>query len=111
MKPTPQFDNFAQFWRFYLAEHSRPATRAWHFAGTTAAMLALAAIAVSRSWRWLPVVPLCGYALAWFSHLAIEGNRPATLGHPLWSLAADLKLWRLMVTGRLGRELHLGNDD
>jgi hypothetical protein len=101
----PQFDNFAQFWPFYVNQHRQPATRAWHFAGTTTALLALAGIAAARRWLWLPAVPLCGYALAWFSHVAIEGNRPATFGHPLWSLAADFKMWWLIATGRMGREV------
>lgn len=105
MEPVPRFECFNQFWRYYLAEHRQPATRAWHFAATSAAAIGLGAIVATRHWRWLPAVPLAGYGLAWLSHAAIEGNRPTTVHYPLWSLAADLKMWALIASGRMRREL------
>jgi len=30
-----RYQSFAAFWPFYVAEHSRPATRVLHFIGTT----------------------------------------------------------------------------
>ena len=104
MTPS-RFESFAEFWPYYVREHSRRATRAWHFCGTTLA-LALLIVALARgAWWWLAAVPICGYALAWISHLAIEHNRPATFTYPLWSLMADFKMWGLMVSGRMGVEV------
>ena len=34
---------FSSFWPYYLREHARPATRAWHYAGSTLAILVLLA--------------------------------------------------------------------
>jgi hypothetical protein len=98
-------NNFAAFWPRYLADHSRPATRAFHAAATLAELSCLAGFLVTHDWRWLVALPLVGYGLAWFSHFAIERNRPATWQHPLWSWLADHKMMWLLVTGRLPAEL------
>ena len=96
---------FADFWPFYLREHAHPRTRALHFAGTTVSLLLLlAAAALHRPWLVVGAV-LCGYAFAWVGHFFVEHNKPATFKYPLWSLAADWKMWALAVTGRLGPEL------
>jgi len=96
---------FAEFWPFYLREHSRPATRALHFAGTTLSLLLLVSAATLRSGRFVLMALVCGYAFAWVGHFFVEHNRPATFKHPLWSFAADWKMWALALTGRLGPEL------
>lgn len=101
---SERFQSFAEFWPFYVREHRRPATRFWHFFGTTLALALLLAAAAMRHGRLLAAVPACGYACAWLSHLLIEKNRPATFTYPLWSLLADFKMWGLIATGRMGRE-------
>lgn len=97
--------NFESFWPHYLAEHSRPATRWFHFAGTVVWLGMLAATLVTGKWLLLAVMPFAAYGLAWFSHLVIERNKPVTFKHPLWSLRADHRMALLMITGRLGQEL------
>jgi hypothetical protein len=49
--------------------------------------------------------PLIGYAFAWFSHFFVEHNKPATFGHPFYSLAADYVMVFKMLTGRMGAEV------
>jgi hypothetical protein len=100
-----RYRTFDEFWPFYLREHRRPATRALHYAGTTFVVLIAAAAVATGSWMLLLALPLAGYGFAWTSHAAVERNRPATFAHPLWSLAADFRMYWLWLTGRLGREL------
>lgn len=103
--PPDEINSFREFWAFYVGEHRRRSTRAWHFVGTTLAMSLLAVSIVLRWWWVLMAVPVCGYAFAWLSHLFVEHNRPATFRYPLWSLAADFKMWALIASGRMATEV------
>ncbi|XP_010044077.2 uncharacterized protein LOC104433121 [Eucalyptus grandis] len=98
------FRSFDEFWPFYVTQHSKPATRRWHFAGTLLST-AFLIYAAAFNWWFLLLVPLAGYGLAWYSHLFVEGNVPATFGHPLWSLLCDYKMFGLMLTGKMDREI------
>ena len=90
-----------QFWLAYLRAHRRPATRALHYAGSTVALLCVARAVVHKDWRWLIAAPVVGYGAAWTAHLGVERNRPATFGHPVWSLVSDFRMLALFATRRL----------
>ena len=97
--------SFGEFWPFYLREHSRPGTRALHYIGTSLVVLLAVAAIASGTWWLLAIMPVAGYFFAWVAHFAHERNLPATFTYPLWSLAADFRMWWLWLTGRLGPHL------
>jgi hypothetical protein len=95
-----QFSSYEEFFPFYVGQHSRPATRWCHFAGTHLGALAASASLVARRPAGVLALPVIAYGLAWSSHFAIEKNRPATFGHPLWSLRGDFQMLAMMWQGR-----------
>ncbi len=97
--------DFESFWPYYLREHARPATRRWHYVGSTLALLVLFGAVLTQNWWALLAVPLAGYFFAWLSHAFVERNKPATFTYPLWSLIGDFRMYALFLTGRLDREL------
>jgi hypothetical protein len=103
--PESEMKSFQEFWPFYVREHSRPATRALHAAGTITGTALLVALAATGRLRWLPVAFVPGYAAAWVGHFFVEHNRPATFKHPLWSFMGDYKMVALMLAGRMGEEV------
>ena len=96
--------SFEEFWPFYVAQHSRPATRRLHFAGTTMVLAALALGLAVSPW-WILAAPVLGYGPAWVGHFFVERNRPATFTYPLWSVRGDFRMYRLMLLGRMGPEV------
>ena len=101
---SPKLATFEELWPYYVSQHMNPACRALHFAGTTLAIACLAAtVLVSPLWFFGSL--LGGYSFAWIGHFFFEKNRPATFTHPLWSLRADFRMFRLMLLGRMQPEL------
>ncbi|KAK8512204.1 hypothetical protein V6N13_097130 [Hibiscus sabdariffa] len=98
------FRSLEEFWAFYVSQHSKPSTRRWHFAGTLSSIV-LFIYSLLFNWWFLVFVPVCGYGLAWYSHFFVERNVPATFGHPFWSLLCDFRMFGLMLTGKMDREI------
>ena len=96
-----KIDNYAEFWDFYVLEHSNPLTRWFHFTGTTLGLILLVWFLQIRAWHYLPLCLVTGYAFAWFSHFFIEKNKPATFKYPLWSFISDYKMMWFMLSGRM----------
>jgi len=97
---TPHYSSFSEFYPQYLAEHQDPMIRRLHVAGTSLALLSVAAAVTTRKWRWLALAPVFGYGFAWVGHYAYERNQPG-LRQPVYSLAGDLQMLRDVVTGKL----------
>ena len=97
--------SYAEFWPYYLQEHSKPATRMWHYIGTLIALGVLVYAIATQNWWFLLAAVVSGYFFAWVSHATIEKNRPATFTYPLWSLFSDFRMLFCFLTGQMGKEL------
>jgi hypothetical protein len=100
--PPPQsFANYHEFFDFYLRQHSSSGNRVLHAIGTIAGVsTAATALSLRRPWWALLGFPVA-YGFAWIGHFVVEGNRPATFGHPFWSFISDFRMLALMLAGRL----------
>jgi hypothetical protein len=96
-----RFNSFAEFYPYYLSEHSNSTCRRMHFVGTSLVIFILALAIGKGAWLMLLALPLAGYSFAWVGHFFFEKNRPATFQHPLYSLLGDFVMYRDMVLGRV----------
>lgn len=95
------YQRFADFYPFYLAEHSDATSRRLHFVGTSCFIgFVIIALASGRLWL-LALGPLLGYGLAWVGHFFFEKNRPATFRHPFYSLLGDFVMFKDILMGRV----------
>ncbi|MEV0604588.1 DUF962 domain-containing protein [Streptomyces sp. NPDC050315] len=97
---TREFATYEDFWPYYVAMHSSAATRWVHLTGTLTGLAVSAYGLIRRRRKLLLGLPLIGYGTAWPAHFLIEGNNPATFGHPAWSLRGDAQMIRMMLAGR-----------
>lgn len=95
------FNSFAEFYPYYLSEHSNSTCRRLHFVGTTLVLVIVALSIGHGAWAWLLALPLAGYSFAWVGHFFFEKNRPATFQHPFYSLLGDFVMYRDMILGRV----------
>ncbi len=97
----PAFANYEEFFTFYLHEHSDPRNRLMHAAGTLLGLCTLVVPFVLGRPVYALLWPVVAYGFAWTGHFLIEGNKPATFGHPLWSFISDFRMLALMLAGGL----------
>lgn len=97
-------NSFAEFWPYYIRAHSRPRTRQLHATGSVLAVVLFGLAFAINLWI-LVLVPIVGYSFAWYAHFFVEHNKPATFGHPFYSLAADYRMLFLMMAGRMDEEV------
>ena len=97
-KRRDRIENFSQFWPFFLEQHSKPLTRNFHLVGGLLGGTLVITGFIRGAGLLVLIGVAIGYALAWFSHLFIEQNKPATFRYPIWSLVAEMKMNWLMFT-------------
>ena len=100
-EPVRTFNSFAEFYPYYLQEHSNDTCRRLHYVGSTLVLLIIAYALLTQKWIWLLAVPLAGYGFAWVGHFVFEKNKPATFKYPFYSLMGDWVMLRDALTGRI----------
>ncbi|EDM49379.1 DUF962 domain-containing protein [Marinobacter algicola] len=101
MSQQQTFRDFADFYPYYLEEHSDVNCRRLHFVGSLLVILVALYAIVTAKFLYLLLLPLIGYGFAWIGHYGFEKNRPATFKHPLYSLMGDWVMFRDMLIGRI----------
>jgi hypothetical protein len=96
-----KFGSMAEFYPFYLSEHSNRTSRRLHFAGTSLGLVFLAAAIVTLNGWFVLAGLVCGYAFAWVGHFFFEKNRPATFSYPFYSFAGDWVMWSEILRGKI----------
>lgn len=98
---TKEYKSFAEFYPFYLSEHSNKTCRRLHFVGSWGVLALLAFVIYSQQWVWLFAIPVLGYGFAWVGHFIFEKNRPATFTYPFYSFWGDWVMFKDILTGKI----------
>ena len=110
MAEKQHFANYNEFFSFYLEQHRDARNRTMHACGTSLGILTvILAFALGHPWWALLWIPIA-YGFAWTGHFLLEGNTPATFGHPLWSFISDFRMLGLMLTGKLAARTAKGKN-
>jgi hypothetical protein len=96
-----EFKTFADFYPFYLREHTNFMCRKLHFLGTCGVIAVLLLFFFTGLPMLLIFLPIIGYGFAWTGHFIYEKNRPATFKHPFYSLLGDFRMFWDILVGRL----------
>lgn len=98
---SKRYARFAEFYPYYLSEHSNRTCRRLHFIGTTIALACLLHAFSTLNFWWVLLGIVQGYAFAWIGHFFFEHNRPATFTYPFYSLAGDWVMWSEILSGKI----------
>ena len=97
----PRFSSFAEFYPFYLKEHSDATCRTLHFIGSWLVLGIIATAIFTNVLVYLWLIPLVGYGFAWVGHFFFEKNKPATFKYPLYSFIGDWVMFKDILVGRV----------
>ena len=98
---TARFTSFAEFYPYYLQEHSNDVCRRLHYVGSLLVLSILGYALFTQQWLWLLALPFAGYGFAWIGHFVFEKNKPATFKYPLYSFMGDWVMLKDAFTGRI----------
>ena len=96
---------FEDFWPYYVRLHTRPVTHAFHALATLSCLTLLATAVITLQPIYALAAPLVDFAIAQASHRLYEANRTTPWKNQLWHTRAEFRMLRLVLTGRMGREV------
>ena len=96
-----RYKSLAEFYPFYLTEHSDATCRKLHFIGTSIVFAILITAIVTQTWWLCWFIPVAGYGFAWVGHFFYEQNKPATFQYPFYSLISDFKMFFDLLFGKI----------
>lgn len=100
------------FWPYYVAQHSNPVNRKFHFIGNTNLLFWLGLALIRRSPQLLLCAVASSYTLAWIGHFMFERNVPATFKYPVEAGVCDLIMYYKTWRGEMDAEVEkYGNAD
>jgi len=97
-------ETLEEFWVLYVTQHQHPLNRLLHYLGGCWFLGCLIASAVLWNF-WFVLLAYFGYIPSWIGHVVFEGNRPLTLGAPLWAGYSECKMLLYGLTGRMKKEV------
>ena len=95
------FTSFAEFYPYYLREHSNKTCRRLHLVGSIIVLSVLFTAVINQQWALLWLLPIIGYGFAWVGHFFFEKNKPATFKNPLYSFIGDWVMAKDLLIGRI----------
>jgi len=93
-----KYNNFDDFYPFYLSEHMNPICRVLHFIGTLGVIIII--ILSFYNIKLLLLAPIFGYSFAWVGHFFFEKNTPATFTYPVYSFIGDWIMFKDILLGK-----------
>ena len=99
-----RFQNFKEFWPFYLSQHQNTTCRVLHYIGTSLGITLCSYFIHHQLFLAIPLSFIPGYAFAWTGHYLFEKNRPATFQYPFYSFAGDFVMLYYFFHGKIEKE-------
>jgi hypothetical protein len=96
-----EYENFEEFWPFYVSQHKRATNQFLHVFGSLAGLILGLTLIYNGQWgAGIGFGLILGYGCAWTGHFVFEKNRPATFRYPFYSFLGDFKMIFCLLTGR-----------
>jgi hypothetical protein len=96
---------FEDFWPHYARLHASPLTQKLHAVATTTSVSLLALGLVLRQPFVAVLGPIIAYTIDQLAHRMHQRIVTTPSRNPLWHLRAELRMYRLVLSGRMGDEV------